>query len=242
MRAERLVLLVGLLAGCGRPGAVETSIPLMVAGTELEAPIEGRDGWSIELSRADLAFGPLYLCSGVKAGDLCETARAEWVDSIVVDVLDPEARYVGDLHGSTGWTRSWMYDLGIVSLLAKQNAEPLSAAEALGGVSLVLEGTASKDGAISPFLARAPIQQEEGTEKGVPVVRKSAADPFEHEITGEDERLLVRFDAASWAREIDFTSASEEGDLEFTSEGQAMRAIRNAVVAGPRPRFEWGEE
>ena len=69
MRAERLVLLVGLLAGCGRPGAVETSIPLMVAGTELEAPIEGRDGWSIELSRADLAFGPLYLCSGVKAGD-----------------------------------------------------------------------------------------------------------------------------------------------------------------------------
>ena len=226
-------------AGCLDTGQERATIPLRVAGTLPEEPVAGVNGWSIELSRADLAFGPLYLCAGSRAGALCETARLEWVDSAVVNVLAAEDREVGALHGVTGTVRSWMYDLGITSLLTQQRPVSLSASEELAGNSVILEGVARKEQLAIPFLFEIPIQQE--TEIGVSVVRKSGSDRFDHEVTGEEPALTLRFDARPWVRDIDFESIVESGELRFAPDSQGYRALENAIVAGEPPAFEWSD-
>jgi hypothetical protein len=199
-----------LHVSCIDTGQHELSIPLRVGGSSPE-PVAGANGWSIVLHEAALAFGPLYLCAGYQAGSLCESARAEWTDSAVVDALDSNAFEVGQLTGVSGPVRSWMYDLGITSLLTQQRPEVLSAASSLGGNSVRISGVATKGTRTLPFAIAMPVQQDEMTEIGASVVRKSTADVFEHRLTDKDQALTVRFDAAPWVREIDFESLVEDG-------------------------------
>jgi len=193
---------------CLDTGQGRASIPLRVAGTSPGA-FDVTSDWSVELSRAELAFGPLYLCPGFQAGSLCETARMEWTESAVVDGLDPDAREVGLLNGATGPVKSWMFDLGITSLLTQQRPVALSAAQTLGKNSVRVEGIARNDIHAIPFLLELAVQQEEQTEIGVCVVRKSGSDRFEHEVTGAEAALTVRFDPRRWVQDIDFDSLIE---------------------------------
>lgn len=282
----RRVTIAGVLAGSGCVGTVQdgVEVPLFVAGTAVQGPIAGKDGVQIELSSAELAFGPLYLCAGAQAGELCETARLEWLDSAVVDALDPAAAEVGALEGVSGTVRSWMYDVGYSSLLTEEAPLRLDAATELDGASVRLVGVATVGELALPFRAAVVVQAEEGTEAGVPLVRSSADSGFDHEVEAGEAGLLVRFDAAPWIAEIDFNAyvGSEgcvvdgpvvacEGTLEshcdasgaavsqrdcadtgeicvpglgcapelVIEQGQGALAIRNQLVAGPRPSFEW---
>lgn len=228
-------LLVTLASGCLDTGRERVSLPLRVAGVT-PSPVAGAAGWTITLDGAELAFGPLYLCAGEQAGALCDTARLEWTGSALVDALDPEPRVAGALEGVSGPVRSWMYDLGITSLLTQQRPTALAAAIELGENSVRLSGVARRDERALPFSLVLPIQQDEATELGACVVRKSASDPFEHEVAGDDTALTVRFDPAPWVREIDFDALAEDA-----LDDQAQRAVRNAIVAGARPSFEWGD-
>ena len=283
---RRVALLGALTLACVEVGPAEIEVPLHVAGTQIEDPIVGQDGAQIELDRAELAFGPIYLCAGAQAGELCETARLEWLDAIVIDTLAGEAVEAGTLRGLEGTVRSWMFDLGVVSLLTQEDPLILPAAEQLGDASLRLEGRASVDGVVIPFRVELVVQPEEGTELGVPVIRKSSSDAFEREVSAGEPGLLVRFDARPWVTEIDFAGLLEQGscapagpelvcagqleqrcdadgnlvesrdcaaleqvcvrargcvaELEFEPDSQGYRAVRNQVVAGPRPTFEWG--
>ncbi len=235
---SRFVWLLGLCA-CSETASIPIALPLEVAGTRVDAPFEGRDGWQVTLARADLAFGPLYLCSGTQAGALCDTARAEWLGSAVVDALDDTPRRAGALEGTSGMVRSWMYDHGITSLYTQPAPVALDAAEALGGHSLIVEGSASRDGTRVPFVARITIQQEAETELGVPVVRKSASDAFGHDLSGDEPFLRVRFDPRPWLAGVDFAEVGEAGEATLPPDSRAHRAIFNAVVAGERPTFSW---
>lgn len=231
-------------ACCLATGCIDTlgsriELPLQVAGSAASAPFEGQNGWSIELTRAELAFGPLYLCGGAQAGSLCETARLEWLGSAVVDALEPQPRAVGQLEGVTGFVRSYMYDLAITSLLTQHEPVPLEAALALGGNSVRLEGVARGSQRV-PFLFEMAIQQEEQTEIGVSVVRQSGGASFEHEVTTDDAGLLVRFDPRPWLQSVDFETALQ-GVAGFGPGTQGYRAVSGAIVAGVRPRFEWPE-
>lgn len=283
---KRAVMGIVLAPACIDVGPAQVEVPLYVAGTSIEGPIAGRGGAQIELTRAELAFGPIYLCAGTQAGELCETARLEWLDAIVVDVRDPEPVEAGPLRGLEGTVRSWMFDLGLVSLLTQEQPLILPAAEQLGGASLRLAGRASVDEVVIPFSLAVAITPEQGTERGVPVIRKSGNQAFEHEVDVGEPGLLIRFDAAPWVTEIDFASLLEqascmpagpervcagqteqrcdsEGNLiesrdcaaldqvcvrargcvdevELERDSQGHRAVRNQVVAGPRPTFEWG--
>jgi hypothetical protein len=243
--AERFAigaLAAAALLGCHDGGTIPIALPLQVAGTPIDGPFEGRDGWHIALSRADVAFGPLYLCSGYQAGELCDTARAEWLGSVVIDALDPEPRRAGALEGTSGVTRSWMYDHGITSLFTQQAPLPLAAAQALGGSSVVVQGIATRRGTSLAFYASVVIQREEQTEIGVPIVRKSTSESFEHDVSGDEAYFLVRFDARPWLGDVDFSAlAPGDGDeISLPADSQGFRAIKNAVVAGQRPTFELG--
>jgi hypothetical protein len=211
-----MVACASAATGCTDTGVDDVVLALSVAGSAVER-VEGRNGWSIELTQAELAFGPLYLCSSTQAGENCDTAQLEWVDSVVVDVLDPAPRRAGVLAGQTGTARSWMYDLGITSLLTQEEPLMLGAAQALGGNSVALRGAAIKEQLVLRFEVALPIRRERDEqghvpERGVPVVRRSTNDAFEHTIASSEETLLVRFDASGWLGEVDFDALVGGGD------------------------------
>jgi hypothetical protein len=243
-----LVLLLLAIAGCTGTGVTDISLWLETGGTRIAAPVEV-DGWRVTLERADLAFGPLYLCSSTKAGHNCDTARAEWTGTAVVSALEPRTRPAGILQGTKGTVRSWMFDLGIVSLLTHDEPVPLAAAVTLGGNSLVVSGAAERDGVVVRFEAAIPIRQGTEAERGIPVLRKSDSEPFEHELSGADRALRIRFDARAWIGGIDFNALAASCEdtgcadpLGIDPDSQGGRAIRTALEAGERPTFEWINE
>ncbi len=195
-----------LFAACAETSQQRVQLPLEVVGTEATAPIEALGGVPVTLTRADLAFGPLYLCAATQAGELCETARLEWLDTVVVDARSSAPQPAGHLYGVSGVVQSWMYDLAISAQLTQEQPFVLPAAEALGGHSLVLVGTAVVSGITLPFRAEVPVQQTSATELGVPVVRKSSTDEFFHDVTGAEQALQVRFDPATWLAGVDLRS------------------------------------
>lgn len=285
MRRLGFALASAIAAGCGNSGQERTQVPLFLAGTELSEPILASGGVPVTLTQAQLAFGPLYLCAGATAGDLCDTARLEWLDSAIVDTTAAAPVLAGELTGVTGSVRSWMYDLGISSQLTRGEPFVLEAAAELGDASFAVAGSAQVEGIAIPFRASIPVQQTEATELGVPVIRKSESDAFSHQVTTEERGLLMRFDPAAWLRGVDFhpyvsnaacsptsgtvcagsveqtcdvdgstlstRDCSELGQVCVPSKGcadelvidaqsEAFRSLRNALVAGRRPTFEWG--
>ena len=220
-------------------------VPLSVAGTD-SSGLVAAGNIPVTLDRADLAFGPLYLCSGPTAGDLCDVARLEWLDSVVVDATDPAPTQAGELEGLSGVVLSWMYDLGISSQLTRTEPFVLEAAETLGGVSLVISGQAEVDGTPVGFSASVAAQQTNDTEIGVPIVRRSLSEVFNRDVTPDEPGLLIRFDPQPWLAGVDFRALRDTscgmGPCEVTieDETEAFRSIRNALVSGTRPTFEWG--
>lgn len=278
--------LVAVSLGCAETGQDRTRVPLFVAGTDVSDPVVAVADIPITIERADLAFGPLYLCAGVNAGDLCETARLEWLDTVVVDTAAAEPALAGELTGITGPVQSWMYDLGISSQLIRSDPYILDAANELGDVSFVLEGRATVEDIEIPFSASVPIQQTVDTELGVPVVRKSTSEAFFRDVSTNESGLVVRFDPSAWVQRLDVRPyVSREGcteggpdlvcdgGLEQTCDGEmtqssrdcrdlgqvcipeegcteqliipdgseAYRSLRNALVSGGRPSFEWDQ-
>jgi hypothetical protein len=270
--------------GCAETGQDRIRVALFVAGTGVPDPIVAVGDVLITIDRADLAFGPLYLCAGATAGDLCDTARLEWLDTVVVDTTLSEPATAGELVGITGSVQSWMYDLGISSQLTRPTPFILAAASELGGASFVLEGRAAVDGIELPFSASVPIQQTDDTELGVPVIRKSTTEAFFRDVGNDEAGLVVRFDPGAWVRGIDFRpyatgdacapagpAVACERTLEQTcqdgvelsrrdcgelgqvclpgqgcaerltieADSEAFRSLRNALVSGGRPSFEW---
>lgn len=247
MRAFRALALL-FCASCAETGQSVLELPLYVAGSAPEASARTRDGTRYSLDAAELAFGPLYLCAGTQAGGLCETARLEWTSSEVVDLLDAAPRRAGELRGVSGPVRSYMYDLGITSLLTREEPLVLPAADDLGGNSVRIAGSAVVDDVTLPFVIELALSQQIETEVGVPIVRKSAGERFDHEASEETRGVLVRFDASEWLREVDFRALAEaEGclpdgckePLRFAAGSQAYLALRNAIVSGERPELVW---
>jgi len=234
-----------LMVGCAETGQDDIEVPLYLAGTDVSEPFAADDGTLVSIDRADLAFGPLYLCAGSRAGELCETARLEWIESAVVHTPDALPFQAGMLSGTSGPVRSWMYDLGLSSLLTQEAPLVLAAAQELDGVSLHVEGRAEFETGVVGFVADIAIQQEEETELGVPVVGRSTTDTFDHDVQPGERGLLVRFDPRPWFSGIAYSvlcdpsvGCAEPTRIEAGS--QAYRSIRNAILAEARPSFEWG--
>lgn len=217
MRSESLVALASLTAlsmtACIDAAQEEVRIPLSLAGRAEAESFESARGFRITLSEAELAFGPLYLCAGATAGTLCETALSEWTDAAVLDALRTKATRVGELSGLNGQARSWMYDLGLVSLLTQDDPKVLDAAGELAGHSVRLKGNVTVEGIEIPFRADLAIQQTKETEKGTPVVRSGKDNGLDHTLANGDA-LTVRFDAREWFQTANFARWIEDRTCE----------------------------
>lgn len=233
-----------LAMACVDAGTSMKSVELRVAGNTA-AVVPARNGWQVTLERARLAFGPLWLCAGKTAGGLCDLARAEWLDAVVVDALDDRARSVGELWGSDGEVRSWMYDYGLVSLLTTPKPYRTEAAKSLGGDSVHVSGCASKQERRVCFALKLPVAQGTAAEQGVPVVRVSGSGNVLTRF-GAERRLTVVFDAGDWLGTIDFDGLLAEhpceGEcepVELEADSQAARAVRSALEGTARPELVW---
>ena len=202
----RIILSFSALFGCEATSQDRVSLPLWMEGSE-ERVVSLAEGGRFELSEARLAFGPLYLCAGAQAGELCETARLEWLGSAVLEGLSAERVEVGALEGVSGEVASWMYDLGLSAQLTAERPFELEAARALNGHSVALSWAwfadalseqRADEAPLARFVASLKIQQEEGTERGVPVVRKSTSERFFWEASADSEGLLVRVTPHLW--------------------------------------------
>jgi hypothetical protein len=248
LRAISAMLLGQGLLSCGASPQDVVEIPLVAFGRDASS-WETNEEMTLSLTRADVAFGPLYVCAGVQAGANCDTARLEWRESAVVDALSEEPQQLGILEGVSGTVRSWMFDYGITSLLTENAPKILSAAHELGGVSLVLEGKAVLSGTEVPFSVEVVVQQEDTAERGVPVVRKSSSDVFSGEVTVDTEVLEVRFDPTVWAAALRRSYFEERAancevgadetcsPVEFEPSSRAAQVIRHAMTSGSRPLF-----
>lgn len=213
-----LLACASLALSCADTGQERIDVPLYLAGTRVTSEVSALGDIPVTIERADLAFGPLFLCAGNTAGGLCETARAEWLQSAVVDTTSDDSMAVGSLAGVTGDVRSFMYDLAISSQLTRPEPYVLSAAEELGDSSFVLEGRALIHGSEIPFSASIPIAQGETTERGVPVIRKGTESTFFHEISGREDRLTIRFDPSTWVSRLDLRRYSRRASCETSDE------------------------
>ncbi len=246
-RGPVTLLVPAWISACLDTGLDQVQVPLNLAGTALDAPFSVRDDWQVELEQAQLAFGPLRLCAGQRASGLCDTARAEWLDSAVVDLVSGTPMPVGELSGSSGVVRSSMYDLGIVSLLTRSEPVLLTAAEALGGQSLRLVGRASQSDVSLLFSVAMRIEQGEDVERGAPVIRLASTPDQVHDLGQPGSSLTVRFDPRPLLSNVDFTGLMQStacqptcpAPIEFVEGSQPYRAVRNDIQAGPRPVFEW---
>lgn len=244
--AYSTLLLCGL-ACCAETGSERVEVPLFASGRQLDEEITTVGGHPLALERAELAFGPLYLCAGFQAGQLCETARLEWLDAQVLDLLDAEARQLGVLEGVTGQVASWMFDLGLSSQLTDNRPFVFDAARQLGGVSLRLSGRVLFDEIPLTVSAALALQQEESTELGVPILRKSSSERFLHEVEVGEAGLLVAFDVSAWARNLDFsefqqTAACEAGGAARVCAGSLEQSCDEAgTLTATRDCTELGE-
>ena len=237
---------LSLTSSCVDTGSASAAADLYLQGTRPGA-LQARDGWELELQRAELAFGPLTLCPGTTPGELCETARAEWVGTALVDALDEDAKRVGQLVGSRGPVGSWMYDLGIVSLLSRSEAFESDAARALGGYSALLAACATKDEREVCFEVGVRVVQSSEAEQGIPVVRVSG--DRSHPDFGRAKRLTLRFDPAAWTTTIDIERLMAEAKCEascaemvsVSDDSQTARALRSALENVVRPDVEWDD-
>lgn len=190
-----LALIALCMSSCSSSARQGVDLELRAQG---EAPtslsLEG--GGTIEASEAKLAWGPVYLCTSTQAGELCESAQLEWLESAVVDVLSTAEQQVGLLDGFTGTVRSWMYDLAFTSTLSADKPLELEAASELGSNSFRLRGVVQFSGDELPFESSFPIQVTEQTEPGFSIVRSSTA--LELAISEETQAATFHFDVTPW--------------------------------------------
>jgi hypothetical protein len=197
-------------------------------------PLETFGAWSVRLSRADIAFGPVYFCSATSgSATLCKSSIAEVASVAHVDALSEGAARLGDVHGFTGSIRSASFDYGISWFDTQTEATP--AAVAPGGHSMHLEGEATRGDISLPFVADVDVTPQYQGQTGVPTA------PVEATIDSSAFRLDVHFRAVGWFAQVDFDSVEATGatDLVIAPGSPEHGALLVGVKILAPPEFKW---
>lgn len=235
---RRALVLALLFAGCGETGQDLVTLPVHAAGTG-QRSFETDEGWSVTIERAEVGFGPLYLCAtSFSDFDLCPRAEAELLETTTIDALDESPRMIGDAEAITGSVRSAMFDYGIGWLLSAPRPDAFDGAP--GGHSAVFRVVAEREGRTLTVDAAVDLTPAEAGQHAVIGAPLPA-----HEITG-NEALVVRFDPAAWWARVQFdalAAGDDDGDgLVSVERGdRTYDALVIAMTSGALPTFEWEE-
>lgn len=209
MRTLACVGLVLLISGCSEGGQTEVDFPAFVTSTGPSTIEVGT--WSVTLDKASLLFGPAYFCAAATgAATLCTTAVAEIRQESLIDALDPNPQFLGDVRGFTGTIRSGSYDHGIHWFVTE--IEPGADDLTLAGHSAVFAGQARRGAEIIQFDALIDIPPPVQGERAVIRILEPVT------LSSDDVKLDVRFDISSWISNIDFDAAADEGKTSLVIE------------------------
>lgn len=232
MHLTRFALFCALLcAACGSTGQDRVAVPFTARGTDPQA--FDADGWSVLLSRADVALGPIYFCaSRGSSSDLCPSAVAEFADSFSVDALDASRQDLGALDALTGEVHSVAWDYAITWPTTAE--EPVVLDDAVDGHSARFAGQASNGNETLDFTLDLDIAPLLRGSRAVQGVRNDAT------IEADGTRCELRLDPASWWAQARFDDYSGQSDaIAIDPESSTAQAVILAMTSSSPPRFVW---
>ncbi len=198
MKRLVLVALLGAASGCGDTLGSRVEIPASARGSN-EHDFEVGD-FSIHMERADIGFGPLYMCaSTVPSSELCENALAELVPSVTIDGLDGSPQPLPSLDGTTGTVRSAVFDYGISWTLTDEAPEP--SAGAPGGHSARFAGTATRGTESFAFVADVDVVVATAG-------RMASGLALDEVIENDPSALEIIVDPRAYLSDVDFEALS----------------------------------
>jgi hypothetical protein len=221
-----------VLCACGPVAQTQVEFPLRVAG---QAGTFFTGEWSVTLDRADVAFGPLYLCAArTPSPELCATALGEMTDRVRVDALAVMPMNVGLVRAFTGAARSATFDYGVTWPTTEGQPQPALAL----AHSAEFSGVAARAGRSFSFTLALDV---------IPNVRGSHSvllSRVNGEIAKDTIGLLARFDPARWWASVDFDAldaasmGAERIDIDPASDAGAAVYIQMTSNAPPALTFE----
>lgn len=230
-----------LCSACGETPGEALSLPWSGKGDGQAAFTRG--AWQVTLERAEVAFGPLYLCAAsLPSEDLCESAVVELAEVVTIDALDTASQPLPALRGTTGVVRSALFDYGISWPLTFRSPRPDDGAP--GGHSARFEGSATDGSRTFVFSADIDVLPNAPG-------RLTSGAVTEHTIDATS-RLEVVFTPSQWWQNVDFDALAESAFSDIEPEDPdptasahihgntgAHGAIVHELSAGARPRFVW---
>lgn len=231
---KRLFYALLLCAACGDTGQQYLRIPVLAEGSQRDF-VEVADA-RFTLSRAELGFGPLYLCATEGADvELCDVALGELLETVTLDGLAREQVAVGTLSATTGSVRSALYDYGISWLLTEQ--APRASEGAPEGHSLVLEGAVSRAEQTLQFTARVDIAPLTAGDAAVNALATS------RELSASDA-LILRVDPYRWLTRINVDKLfaldeDADGQVTLTPDTQAYQALVLGMTNAAPVQIDW---
>jgi hypothetical protein len=195
-------------------------------------------GWSVTLTRADVALGPFYFCAAASGSStLCASSVAEVAHVSVVNALAAGPSPIGKVHGFSGSIESVSYDLGI-SWFDTQTA-PTPAPVLPGGHSMRLEGSAQKGAVRVPFVADVDVVPQYQGQNAISTA------PAMAKVDSTAARLSVELDPAAWLHQLDFDAVAAKlaASQESTFVIQPGMPEHTAILVGLKnlspPTFTW---
>ncbi|MBN2524879.1 MAG: hypothetical protein JXR76_00710 [Deltaproteobacteria bacterium] len=208
-------------------------------------------GWNVILSSADAVFGPIYFYGGepmAKAAPnpllrifggvamACPThaqydygaVLGEVLEQYVVNLLAAVPTSTGEVQGEAGTCHSaelHLHPPGDQQLPA--GSAPAQFAK-LGGHSIAISGTATKDGTTLPFRAALDIPDE----GAMRIVQNIAANVTLDNSTVGSGRIVVQIFLDAWFGQVDFSTLTEtdaDGNYLFSEGTQAQTALLQAM-------------
>lgn len=241
MRYLRLASALGasILLSCIDTGSQRFELGYSVESTGTHT-FAGRDGWTVTLEDAHIAFGPIYLCQATRPGDFCEVAVAEQLVVQDVDVLAGDRRSLGTLTATAQTVRSYMAELGRPWAYTDRRATALDDT-VLGGHSLRLSGF-GEDGTGRRVNFSAELDFS-GSQVGTVPVRVDLDQELQ---LSPGSSITLRFDPERWFPDLDFEVLHDDDGpdvqtVELESDTQAYRSLRLALVANATPELIFNE-
>jgi hypothetical protein len=231
---RRLALTI-LLASCGDTGQEHVQLALSATGTAARGIPLGDA--QLTLTRADVSFGPSYLCASESGrAELCEVAIAEFLGTVAVRALDPGEQPLGVLEATTGNVRSGLFDYGI-SWLLTQNA-PRANAGAVEQHSALLEGTLTRAGRSVRFSATIDVTPRMSGDLAV------NGQSTRFSITGPENTLTMVADPNAWVSQLDpdalfALDGDGDGVVVIPADSVLHESILQAMVSRAPLRFVW---
>lgn len=233
---SRWLFALMVVSGCGAVAQAPLEYDAYALGSSAIAVVVG--DFNLTLSRAELAFGPVYFCASRTAKpEQCETAVSELLSITTVNALDPTPQPLGRVRGLSGAIRSAAYDWGI-TWLSYESAPNNRAAL---GHSAIFEGTLSHAGESVPFTVTLDVVSPQQGVRAVLAARLSAE--LEANAT---PRLEVSFSPQQWWAAVDLAALwaqprDPSGRLVIDASSDAYAALFIAMTANAPPSFTWSE-